>query len=244
MGNEEFFRKEMSEAYLVRLHDAGRYPYVSFYLRKPDTGIHRTLISFTREGIVLSGDLMLGQNASGGIVSNTGYGIEWFKGHLIPDYMASKFLRKVWVPEKAVGWVKYELEQDDEDLSEDRKKSLKEALLEEKWMDGIFGDAYRFGEWFSDVYDDSPESIGWDYDPNDLGWLVAVQERFSKLYEIFEFHETVQIDRLMEDEKNLLSKCTFTHTTPKDHMEPGYTIEQYIRGGVEGGILHIQRVMI
>ena len=67
-----------------------------YYLREPGSGrMMSTLIMFTPEGIVITGDLAPGSSGHG-VVSCSGYGIDWFTGLLDSDYLASKFLDRQW----------------------------------------------------------------------------------------------------------------------------------------------------
>lgn len=75
------------EAY-ERIKNSKLYPLAScgeitaFYLREsPDTRIMSTLVLFTPEGIVITGDLCPGRN---GVIIR-GYDLSWFASHLHAD---------------------------------------------------------------------------------------------------------------------------------------------------------------
>lgn len=149
-----------------------------WYLRYPDQRAQSTLIIFSPEGIIITGDLCPGENR--GVVSDYGYGLSWFVQDLNPDYLAEKFLRKRFVFEVAdqefretvrgyveCGDMTAELgekalsdwgEVDPEDESE--ALDVCEAYFAQHGIDD-------FGMW---------------YDPHEMKLLVATQRQFAELY--------------------------------------------------------------
>ena len=63
---EPFMREAMNELRLRKVRDR------VFKLHKKGTWVYRTLITFNEEGIILQGDLSLGQDASGNVCSFPG----------------------------------------------------------------------------------------------------------------------------------------------------------------------------
>lgn len=139
---------------------------------------------FTPEGIVIMGDWCPGGCAgrNAGVISCYGYSEGWFAGRLSPDYLASKFLRKCWQPEKG-------------------ERQLKERVLEARHARYIERDVAReafdriaihngdgltaetaYGI-FSDAGLSDFEDLGYDYDPDDFALLVAIQQRFAACIE-------------------------------------------------------------
>lgn len=70
-----------------------------FYMkRSADSRMMSTLFLFTPEGIVILGDLRPGDN---GVISDLGYGLDWFSGKLSERYLCEKFLQQGWHHEVA-----------------------------------------------------------------------------------------------------------------------------------------------
>jgi len=145
----------------------------AFYLKKKDEGrMGSTLLIFTPEGIVITGDLTPERNGS---ISTFGYGLGWFASDLDGSYLCEKFLTTRWIPEIAC-----------EDLKEYRneeginQKRL-EALIEH--TEALHLSHYEFHAALDDVeiYDEEYE-IGIGYDPAEAGWLCAIQKRFAELW--------------------------------------------------------------
>jgi hypothetical protein len=71
----------------------------AYYLKEPGQGrMMSTLVTFSPEGITLSGDLTPNRS---GLVSSYGYGIGWFGSEKSEGYLCEKFLDKGFVPEVA-----------------------------------------------------------------------------------------------------------------------------------------------
>lgn len=178
----------------------------SFYLRrKPDSRMMSTLLIFSPEGIVITGDLC---PANGGVIA-PGYGLDWFSKPLQPRYLAEKFLKEKWVPmafSKAVR--DYICDQ-----FQSRTLSIKRYpwrighYVVDNWTEGrALLHLVNHGELIESphtAYDNLPafrrEGMGWycpfdseflspgyDYDPAELGWLAAIQRRFSELIAVGE----------------------------------------------------------
>lgn len=141
------------------------------------------LITFTPEGITISGDITpIGR----GVTSSLGYGIDWFASELSPDYLAEKFLERKFVPEIAAeemkdpeNWVQESLL----DMEDDREQKI--AELNDLINDVECGEVgpERLGDRLLDIgispYDGLP---GYCYHPNELAILVSIQRRFAALY--------------------------------------------------------------
>lgn len=175
----------------------------AFQLVEPGSGwIQSTVITFYgprpewRRQICITGDLCPGQNH--GVLSNWGYGLEWFASQKGENYLCEKFLRKEWRPEKCLAWLEEELSEErkliaagehaenDDDYREasNRVEKLQaiifewEELLEEEGPTGIHHRFYRdLGQ--GSVDDGLP---GMGYAPRDAGLLCAAQQAFARLY--------------------------------------------------------------
>lgn len=147
----------------------------SFYLREKGMGrINSTLLVETPEGLIICGDLCPRQN---GVISNYGYGFEWFSKQLGREYLCSKFLRRTWIPDLAVEWLNKQLS--DEDISDRIKEEIQEYLED---VDGFGPGEEFFYDWFTSTFQDSPDDIGYGYDPHEADLLVEIQKRFAALY--------------------------------------------------------------
>lgn len=199
----DWFYNQLKDHYLEPL-EIGQYV-KSYYLRqRPDSRAMSTLLIFSPEGIIITGDLRPGNN--GGVVA-AGYGLDWFSAPLQPRYLAEKFLKEKWVPGAFIKAVK--------DYINDRFESRTLSIKRHPWRIGHYvADNWTEGrallylinhseliESPHSTYDNLPafrrEGMGWycpydseflapgyDYDPAELGWLAAIQRRFSELREI------------------------------------------------------------
>jgi hypothetical protein len=187
-----------------------------------------TDLVFLPKYIIITGDTRVKDHG----LQALGYGLDWFKKHLEPSYLAEKFLEQTWCPEQARAYFKeiqdhwkatladhetgVDIEDDDGeewDEKELQKRNWKtggqeledvtiiealEALLEDE--DGsIFSSpgqlyealpAYGFREgvddgrnwlWFC-PFDTSDGLGGYGYPEHEVGWLAAINRRFSELY--------------------------------------------------------------
>lgn len=150
----------------------------AWYLRPSNGGrMQSTLIVETREGIVIMGDMCPKQN---GIISTYGYGIDWFAKNRTCDeqYLCSKFLSRVFVPERGARMVR-------EIIVELRRSgSIDKDAARDAWreVDDEGGDFTERTAW--DICNRLGTEFdgGYDYDPSDAGWLCAIQQRFAELY--------------------------------------------------------------
>lgn len=162
-------------------------------MRRPSSMDYRVLFTFNEEGIVIQGDIGLGE-AQNGICSRGGYGIEWFGSPKSEDYLCSKFLSKRWQLEAAKEdldrWIRdatSELAQarleGDPDFTEDARKTLDhwKKLRDDVGDETTAAELYDAGsDLFTDFWD---YGIGMDYPLADAGWLCAIQQRFAVLYQ-------------------------------------------------------------
>lgn len=94
---ENHMRDSLKDHVLEQVLDTEKFR--AFYLKKPGGGrMMSTLIMFTPEGIVITGDLCPGQR---GVISTLGYGLDWFAGKLSEDYLCQKFFQQGWHRELA-----------------------------------------------------------------------------------------------------------------------------------------------
>lgn len=150
-------------------------PVRGFYLERPEGGrAYSILLLFTPEGIILKGDIQLGEN---GVMSRgqQKLGLDWFASRHDEAYLCDKFLPLVWQPDVAIRDL-HEMLTDNPSLT-----AVKEALVawefEEPTQDDLL--AVLTDE---SVDIDTRMSVGFDYPLHDAGWLVAVQQRFADLY--------------------------------------------------------------
>lgn len=158
-----------------------------FRLGLPGTINMSCYISFTPAGITISGDISPTMN---GTTSTRGYGINWFASQLSPGYLAEKFLHQRFIPELAVealndpnGWIQEYLRE----KYEENQEALKESMQELRSISGLV-DSREIGpeelghrlqdDIGADLSDGMP---GWDYDPDEVAILVAIQRRFAEL---------------------------------------------------------------
>lgn len=149
-----------------------------WYLRYPDRRAQSTLIIFSPEGIVVTGDLCPGENR--GVMSDYGYGLPWFVQDLDPDYLAEKFLRKRFVFDVAEEEFRERVAAGVEDG--DMTEELAEAALDD-W--GIVNpdDVFEAGDVCAKYFgQDALEGFGYWYDPVEMKLLVATQRQFAGLY--------------------------------------------------------------
>lgn len=192
---EPFMAEEMNKLRLRPVFKASGWS--AYMLEGKGTGIYRTLITFNPEGIVLQGDIQLGQDASGNICSCLGYGEYWFSENLSEGYLCQKFLRRVFLPQEAEEYLRSlrdELDREGRHLKFDLYEEVLSAIHDKH----VTQDAGLFGEWWNTHLDYPQEDTGYAYDPVQAGWLCAIQQRFHVLYKrlpemkIWELEEAVQ----------------------------------------------------
>ena len=176
-----------------------------FYMRKaPDTRMMSVFLIFSPEGIVITGDLHPGkESVSGqnGVIGLVGYDLGWFVQDLSDKYLASKFLNQTWIMEHYVEQVRellVELREEENDLLEppqdwdvggDVLYGTEADAIEyyltfmDKWGVSTYKEALDFLPAGCCV-DNDEEFVagGYGYDPTELGWLVAIQQKFRELY--------------------------------------------------------------
>lgn len=152
-------------------------------MSRPSTCAYSAQIIFSPEGIVLQGDIGFGSHQTG-ICSHSGYGIEWFSSRKSENYLCEKFLTREFVPEEAAetiaGWLK---SPEDYGLEEEFQiRGLREIVS--NLMDNDLVDATRLYDELNLLDVDTSEGVpGWGYNRSDAGWLCAVQQRFSELFQ-------------------------------------------------------------
>ena len=194
---DDELRARWAEHKLVPMNVTGEV--TGYRLKHPDSGrVQGCMILFTPEGIVVCGDWC--PNNNHGVVSNLGYGVEWFGNTLSEGYLCSKFLRTEYSRRAAREAVVERLKDLKETLAErgalrDDVRQLWEARIEAYEIaleedDGESIDCEHFGteeryyaliqeanDW-DEVVDGSPH----DYDDRDAGLLCVIQHRFSELW--------------------------------------------------------------
>lgn len=165
------------------LRVVAEYPgFIEFRLGLPnESWMESTRILITRhplpEQIILTGDLCHGAN---GILSDTGYGLGWFARPQGESYLCEKFLRREWVPQKALDALRYRLDEADEyELTEKQCTGLALAIecsedaLTDECSDVRNSEAF-YSTWV-DIFGEPPEDEGYGYNPRDASWLCAIQ---------------------------------------------------------------------
>lgn len=101
MANENYAHmKESLQNHILEEFPAGE-KIQAYWMKKPGEGrMMSTLILFTPEGIVITGDLCP-RVGTRGVISDLNYGRGWFSGKLSGDYLCQKFLDKSWHAELA-----------------------------------------------------------------------------------------------------------------------------------------------
>lgn len=155
----------------------------AWYLRDPRREVGRinsVMILATREGIVITGDLCPGVN---GALNACGYDIEWFARCRTSDegYVCSKFLRRTFVPEIGAPELRRRI------VEHRRSAGIGKETARDAYDEA--GSALDFRELSAErAYDIACradiefDSLGYDWDPVEAGWLCAIQQRFATLY--------------------------------------------------------------
>jgi len=152
-----------------------------YYLRESEGRMMSTLIVFTREGIVVTGDLSPGPRGAG-VISDLGYGIDWFTGKLDYAYLAEKFLSKQWDPEYSADVLRQHIKTAGVygDWSKENKSAVRD--IAERCENGEIG-PHQIAEELYDLGDKDCDGMpSLTYSAPDLIWLSAIQQTFAKLY--------------------------------------------------------------
>lgn len=99
---EDHMIESIKDHVLEQVLDTERFK--AFYMKYPGPPQRSmsTLIMFTPEGIVITGDLCP-RMKTGGVISDLGYGLNWFSGRLSEGYLCEKFMQQGWYRELAEG---------------------------------------------------------------------------------------------------------------------------------------------
>lgn len=188
----EAVRKQFSKHVLRRMNVKGDVE--GFMLERPGYGrMESTMILFTPEGIVLGGDLC--PNDNHGVMSNFGYGLNWFQCPKGASYLCSKFLTKEFVPEAAKQWVldriielREAMEEDQDEEGSQGRNAARSSSVE--LYEQALQDVEAFASWdrFSDLLDEAGDSDaatdgpGFDYNPRDAACLCGIHDAFVREY--------------------------------------------------------------
>ena len=149
----------------------------AYYLKRPGERMGSTLLVFTPEGIAIMGDRVPKGNGS---VSVFGVDLRWFAVKKSEDYLCEKFLQTTWVCDRAIaelrdpeGEWRHDQCQVTLDYLDVIIEDLESGERSEEWLYNELGDAF-------DLSEGVPGSNC--YDPNEAGWLYAIQQRFAELY--------------------------------------------------------------
>ena len=183
----DFRQKALADHEITKLYDTGEEAkprHVGFKLKRPGTGAYGFELHFTGYGIFLQGDLS--PVRSGGFGCRQYKTLGWFLGELSPGYMAEKFLEKGYRPELAASELE-DLVQEHEDwgIPEKSLPDLTEIVAELRSGGGDLVSASRLYDRLHEVElghltDDGVP--GWGYDPDEVAWLVAIQQCFRRTY--------------------------------------------------------------
>jgi hypothetical protein len=160
--------------------------YSVFRLRKyPNSSTMSSLLIFGPGVICITGDLRVNKNG----VNILGYGLDWFTMNLDAHYLAEKCLDEVYEADRA----KADLSAHMKDRLEaawiyrnrreiSHLKALRNLIREEGQWD-LFDSAHTLHEALIKLDSDYYEyRFGYGYPTAELGWLSAIQRRFSEEY--------------------------------------------------------------
>lgn len=143
--------------------------------------------------IIITGDLCPSHN---GIIGDAGYGIGWFGSKKSGDYLCEKFLRRVFVPERAFDALldhALDIFQPDGTIDEDAQDrftlldhALADAEDDPRGEDAPTRSSEAFYEMWCEAFGDGPEDLGWDYPPSEAALLCAIQRKFVELWTVLE----------------------------------------------------------
>lgn len=170
-----------------------------FLLYREGTGIMRTQLSFTPEGIHITGDVCLGRD-NAGIGTRHFKPLGWFANPTLgasQKYLCEKFLYKQFQLEAAVEDARFNAEHHAENALEDAwddEERESHSQLAGKWLvltkqlercDGDHDAQEAAAQaYYHELSEDSDafEDFGMDYPRDDAGWLCIIQETFARLY--------------------------------------------------------------
>lgn len=153
----------------------------AFYLREdPGMRMQSTLIMFTPEGTWIGGDLCPEENK--GVMSNFGYGLDWFSSKLDGRYLCEKFLRESWDADRAKREI-VEMMRDRRGYEIETRRRWAACLRE-------FVETGRYeecGDLVDAMYnaglDTSDGPPGYGYNERSRSILERIQKRFAELYD-------------------------------------------------------------
>ena len=155
----------------------------SFTLKRKGSYTCSCFITETPGGMMIYGDMHPGGGQ--GLISPYQYNLLWFSKALSPDYLASKFLTKCWVPELAKeeieGWLAHPDWYSLEELTSEQIEDLTSIKNNIASSQESFYESLQDTECVGHLLDEGPP--GWGYEPKDYALLVAIQRRFSKCFE-------------------------------------------------------------
>lgn len=174
--------KELSNHALEMISTKDGYPRY-YKMAKPGTGIYAVYISEVARRLCITGDICFGAN-NNGIISDLGYEIPWFAGHLSEGYLCEKFLHREWQWEAAIEEIEWQIKEamgDEESWWLENAAKLQEFIKSPDCRDYTpIGE--EFYDFMIDLGDDGCELPGFDYPRGEAGWLCAVQQRFAELF--------------------------------------------------------------
>lgn len=167
--------------------------YKAFRMAKPGTRMYCVLLTFTPEGITLSGDYRVTNDRA--VSSDPGLDLAWFAGELGSDYLASKFLRERWVPEQCVKEIEELADECNSDARAARADGDEEAaklcakraakLIElaiQVRTEGLLVDKDAIMYGLQKALPGHCDFPGHTYDYMERASLTAIQEKFAALY--------------------------------------------------------------
>jgi hypothetical protein len=151
----------------------------AFYLRAPETRMGSVLLTFSPEGITITGD---NPPTDPGTVSRQRKDLDWFAGQLSGDYLCSKFLEYGYEPGAMIASLR--------DMAEEAKANPGSVRAEPRLLlllaDEIETDPRMARE---EVYSridsmgvDDPYEYGRGYEPNAAAKLIVIHEVFRRLW--------------------------------------------------------------
>ena len=172
---QPFYTDQLKNHVLEPVIESG--PIKAYYLRRPGGGrMMSTLITFSPEGISITGDLTPEQR---GTCSVLGYGLDWFAGLNGADYLCSKFLTKKWRCSHAIREMDWRIGADADESTQ--WKAVKAELQNTLGLDDF--DAHDLYDLMNKHDIDTSDGVpGMDYIEEERGWLVAIQLTFARLW--------------------------------------------------------------
>jgi len=182
-------RTTLANHEIQKLYDTGeeaRPRYVGFRLARPGSEFYAFEVHFTGYGIFIQGDL---SPVHPGGFGGMGVTLEWFLRDLHSIYLASKFLKRRFVPSAAAADLECHLGEGE--VPAEQIPVLLTAQMPA--LRFIVRTLREYPDYSPEMLEDNLEANGlghlcedgvpgWTYDPAEMGWLMAIHECFRRCY--------------------------------------------------------------